>query len=138
MATNTAGTVARQLPFQAIHYLRANISFADGASKVYTVGVIPAGSQILHTLSGVYVRTVYNAGTNNLLNIGTSDNDDLYGTIMSLTTETFVAIDEAGSATDAWYITNDTTITASHALTGTAATTGAGQVVIAYIPNNDR
>lgn len=123
---------ARQFHQQMVHYLRANIAFGDGASNVYTLGTIPAGALILKPASGVHVTTVYNAGTNNLLNIGTSADDDLFGTVLSLTTATFVPLDEAIGG---FKVTSDTIITASHALTGTAATTGAGVVVIAYIPD---
>jgi hypothetical protein len=139
MATGTAATTARQLATQQIHYLRCGISFADnGVAKV--VGIIPAGSQMVNLISGVFVREVFNAGTSNVLDIGTSANDDLYGTDIALGTKAFVALDEAATATDVntWYVTADTTITATVALSGTAATTGLAEVVIAYIPDNDR
>jgi hypothetical protein len=97
------------------------------------LGTIPSGSLILKPASGIHVSTVYNAGTNNLMNIGTSADDDLFGTVLSLLTATFVPLDEAVGG---FRVTADTVITASHALTGTAATTGAGVVVIAYIPDN--
>jgi hypothetical protein len=139
MATGTAATTARQLATQQIHYLRCGISFADnGVAKV--VGIIPAGSQMVNLISGVFVREVFNAGTTNVLDIGTSANDDLYGTDIALGTKAFVALDEAATATDVntWYVTADTTITATVALSGTAATTGLAEVVIAYIVDNDR
>lgn len=134
MATGTAGTAARQFHTQQVHFLRKSISYADGASKVYTVGTIPAGSLILKPCSGVHVTTAYNSGTNNLINIGTSADDDLFGTVMSLTTTTFVPLDENVGG---YLVASDTVITASHALTGTAATAGAGEVVICYIPDID-
>jgi hypothetical protein len=40
MATNTAGTNARQLPWQAVHYLRKAITKAD-ATLVVKLGTIP-------------------------------------------------------------------------------------------------
>lgn len=139
MATNTAGTTARNFNKQMVHYLRCGLTYSDnGTAK--TVGVIPAGSQILNLISGVFVTTVFNAGTTNVLDIGTSANDDLYATDLALGTKAFVVIDEAATATDVntWYVSADTTITATVALTGTAATTGAAEVVIAYLPDNDR
>lgn len=132
MTTGIAGTAARQFHTQQVHYLRANISYADGASKVYTLGTIPAGSLIIKPMSGVHVTTAYNSGTNNLINIGTSADDDLFGTVMSLTTANFVPLDESIGG---FRVSTDTVITASHALTGTAATAGAGVVVICYIPD---
>jgi hypothetical protein len=134
MATGTAGSAARQFHTQQVHFLRKSISYADGASKVYTVGVIPAGSLILKPASGVHVTTAYNAGTNNLINVGTSADDDLFGTLLSVASATFVPLDEAIGG---FLVTSDTTITASHALTGTAASAGAGEVVICYIPDID-
>ena len=138
MATNTAGTVARNFQKQMIHYLRKGFTKAD-AGSVLTLGVIPAGSQILNTISGVFVREVFAAGTNNRLDIGTSANDDLYGTDIALGTKAFVALDEAATATDvnAWYIASDTTFTATVDVTGTTSATGAAEIVIAYIPDND-
>lgn len=139
MATNTAGSVARNYSKQMIHYLRLGVTFADNG-VVKTVGVIPAGSQIINAISGVFVRTVFNAGTTNVLDIGTTADGDLYTTDAALGTVAFVALDEAASATgvNAWYVSADTTITATVALSGTAATTGAAEIVIAYIPDNDR
>jgi hypothetical protein len=138
MATGTAGTVARQFHTQQVHYIRKGIVFGDnGVAKV--IGTIPAGSQILNTISGVFVTTAFNAGTSNVLDIGTTANDDLYGTDIALGTKAFVALDEAATATDVntWYVAADTTFTCTPALAGTAATAGAAEVVIAYLPDND-
>ena len=139
MATGTAATTARQIATQQTHYLRCGITFADnGVAKV--VGIIPAGSQIINLNSGVYIREAFNAGTSNVLDIGTSADDDLYATDLALGTKAFVAIDEAATATNvnAWYVTVDTTITATVALSGTAATTGLAEVIIFYVPDNDK
>ena len=123
---------ARQFHTQQVHYLRKSIAFGDNGTAL-TVGVIPAGSVIIKPISGVSVSTVFNAGTTNTLNIGTTADDNLYATLLALGTTTFVALDESVSNV----VTEDTTITATVVLTGTAATTGAGEVVIAYIPDND-
>lgn len=117
-----------------IHYLRKDLTFADNTFE-REVGVLPAGSLILKPLSGVNVSTVFNAGTANVLDIGTEspvNDDDLFGTDLSLTALAFVPLDEAVSQ----LVTGDTLVTATLGLTGTAATTGAAQVVIAYIPPN--
>lgn len=131
MATGTTPLTppARKYHHDMVHYISCLINFADGASKVYTVGTIPAGSLILKPLSGVHVTQVYNSGTNNLINIGTTLDDDLYGTVLSLTAANFIPLDETIGGN---YVTVETTITASHALTGTAATTGTGVVIVAY------
>lgn len=130
MATGTAGTTARELPFQAIHFLRVDFTFAD-ALDVITIGTIPAGSVILKSISGVHVSEVFDAGTNNRLDIGTTSNDDLYGTDLSLLSLGPVVLDEAVS----YHVSADTTLTATVDVTGTAATTGVGQIIIAYVPD---
>ncbi|MEP0150006.1 hypothetical protein [Roseibium sp.] len=134
MATNTAGNSARYYNKQMVHYLRAGLAFGDNGTAV-TVGIIPAGSVILKAASGVQVTTAFNAGTGNVLDVGTSDNDDLFGTDLALGTATFVPLDEAIGG---YHVTSDTTITATVALTGTAASAGAAEVLICYIPDNDR
>ena len=134
MATGTAGSAARDLGLQVVHTLRKSIAYTDDGS-VLTVGIIPSGSLILKALSGVHVTTAFNAGTNNFLDIGPTTNDDLYGTDLSLATTTFVPLDEAVGT---YLVTSDTTIIATVDLTGTAATTGAAEVIICYIPDNDQ
>jgi hypothetical protein len=133
MATGTAATAARQYATQQVHYLRKSIVYGDnGVAR--TVGIIPAGSLILKPASGVHITTVFNAGTTNTLNVGSSADDDLFGTLLALGTANFVPLDENIGG---FLVAADTTITATVVLTGTAATTGAGEVVIAYIPDND-
>jgi hypothetical protein len=136
MATNTANTSppARRTHMNVVHYLRANIAFGTATSQ--TLGTLPAGSQILQPISGVMVSTVFNAGTTNTLDVGTSATANLYGTDMALGTKAFVALDEAATATNVntFYVAVDTVITCLVKMTGTTATTGAGVVVIAYIP----
>lgn len=126
-------TVARQYPWQLVHYLRKSITFSDNGTAV-EVGIVPAGALILKPLSGLHVTTVFNAGTNNFIDVGTTDNDDLFGTDLSGTATNFVPLDEAVGD---YLCTSATRITATVGLTGTAATTGAAEVVIAYLPDND-
>jgi hypothetical protein len=136
MTTGTAGTSARQFHTQQIHYLRKSLvetGTTANQSEVFVVGVIPAGALILKALSGVNVDVAYTSATNKLVNIGTTANDDLYGTSLSVASIAFVPLDEAVAMT----VAADTTITASHALTGSAGTAGRAEVVIAYIPDND-
>lgn len=117
---------ARVLPFQAIHYIRKTLTFNSGA---VTVGTIPAGATIMRALSGAQVNVVFNAGTNNHIDIGTAANDDLYGTDLAGGTIAFVPFDEAVTQT----VTADTTITAKYDETGTAATTGSAEIIVSYV-----
>lgn len=129
-----AGSTARQFHTQQVHYLRKSFVFGDNGS-VLTVGTIPAGSLILKPISGVQVTTVFNAGTANVVDVGSTADDDLFGTDLSLTALAFVPLDEAIGGV---LVAADTTVTLTLGLTGTAATTGAGECVICYIPDNDR
>lgn len=126
-------STARQYHQQMVHYLRKGITFADNGTAV-TVGTIPAGSLILKAASGVHVTTAFNAGTSNVLDIGTNANDDLFGTDLALGSATFVPLDEAIGG---YLVADEAVITTTPALAGTAATAGAAEVVICYIPDND-
>lgn len=126
------GSNARVYHTQQIHYLRKSVSYTDNGTAV-TVGTIPSGATIVKPISGVNVDTAFDAGTTNTLNIGTSADDNLYATLLAVGAIAFVPLDEAVALT----VSADTDITATVVLTGTAATAGAGEVVIAYIPDND-
>lgn len=133
MATNTAGTVARNFQKQMIHYLRKTVTYANHAVAA-NVGTIPAGSVIMPALSGWVVTTAFvsTAGGTPVLDIGTTANDDLYATDLSSTATRFVALDESVDFT----VSVDTLITATVGSTA-AITAGAAEVIIAYIPDND-
>lgn len=135
MATGTAGSVARQFTSQQIHYLRRDITYSDAATTV-TVGVIPAGSVVLENISGVYVHEVFNAGTNNRLDIGVSTDSGTnnWATLLTLLGIGFIELDEVAASLR---VTSDTTVQAYVDVTGTAATTGQASIIIAYIPDND-
>ena len=127
-----AGSDARQFHTQQVHYLRKSITYADDGVEV-EIGKLPAGATILKPLSGVNVDVAFDAGSTNVLDIGTDANDDLYGTDLALGSIAFVPLDEAVAMT----VSSETTITATVALTGTAATAGSGEVVICYAADND-
>lgn len=126
------GVPARDAGYQNVQYLRTDITFADnGLAK--TIGKAPAGSLVLKPISGLQVTEVFNAGTNNFIDIGTTADDDLFGTDLSGAALAFVPLDEAIGG---FYLTADTTFTVTVGLTGTAATTGAAAAVICFIPPN--
>lgn len=60
MASNVRGTQARQLEFQAVHYLRKRVLGAAG-NATYTLGIIPAGANVLRI--STLARTVFSGGT---------------------------------------------------------------------------
>lgn len=134
MPTGTQGTNARRYHTSQVHYLRKAIAFSDGASAVVTVGIIPAGAVVIN--AGVVVTTAFNAGSGNVLDIGTSADDDGFATDLALGTIGRIAADELATSNDL-YVTSDTTIIATLALTGTAATAGAGIVFVEFLVDND-
>jgi hypothetical protein len=136
MPTNTAGTQARHYAGKhLVHYLRRRIFWSDGNSTVYTLGVIPAYSTVIR--GGVVVTTAFNAAGGNVLDIGTSGDDDGFATDLALGTIGVIVADEMATTNDA-YVTVDTTITATVALSGTQATAGEGFAWIEYlVPEGD-
>ncbi len=123
---------AREYHTQQLHYLRKNIDFND--TGAITVGKIPAGSIVIG--AGVVVSTAWNSGTSDVLDIGTSGDDDGFATDLSLRTIGNIVWDELATSNDL-YVSSDTTIIATPASTGTAASAGVGHVYVTYIPNND-
>lgn len=116
---------------QMAHYIRADITYADrGVAKV--IGTIPAGSVILKPCSGVNVSTLFNDSGTDLLDIGTTANDDLFATDLVISAVGFLALDEAVSN----YVASDTTFTATYAGENSNASAGVAQVVIVFIPPN--
>ena len=130
MATDTAGNVGQEYPQNVVHYLAKRISYADGATNVYTLGTLPPGATVIN--AGVVVTTAFNAGSGNVLDIGTSSDDDGFATDLALGTVGNIVWDEFATSNDL-YSTSAVTVTATLALTGTAATTGAGTVYVTYV-----
>lgn len=124
---------ARQYHSQQTHYLRKAIAYTDNG-VVVTVGRLPEGAVVIN--AGVVVTTAFNAGTGNVLDIGTSGDDDGFATDLALGTVGRIAADELATSNDL-YSTSEVTITATVALSGTAATAGAGIVFVEFLPNND-
>lgn len=121
-------STARVYHTNQTHYFRKRIIFSD---TVVTLGVIPAGAIVIN--AGVVVTTAFNAGTTNVLDIGTSGDDDGFATDLALGTIGRIAADELATSNDL-YSTSDVTLTATYAQTGTAATAGEGFVFVEYIP----
>jgi hypothetical protein len=132
MATNTAQTYpsARHIAQPNIVFLRKNIVFSQGNATVVTLGAIPAGALILKAMSGVQVITAFNAGTTNTVDIGTAASGAVLASGASTATVAFVAL---SAATGVYRVAADTVLTATINLSGTTATTGDAEIVIAYV-----
>lgn len=122
-------TTPRQIQTQQITYFRKTIDYTDNAT-VIDVGVLPAGALVLKPLSGIAVNTAFN-GTSQTFDLGTSDNTDLWATDLSLSVTTFVACDESVS----FLVTAVTLVQC--VFTSTSASAGEGEVIIAFICDND-
>lgn len=138
------GVPARNNGEQDIHYLRQRVTFDGSAGIAYNsnrdniaagsfnLGTIPNNSIILAPLSGVDVNVVFNAGTNNRLNIGVTGTTAKWASVLTLLGLGFIpAAVAAGHRVAA-----DTTILVTLDITGTPPTTGDIEVVVAYIPPN--
>ena len=135
MATNTAGTTARELPFQAVNYLRRTVTFADQGTNV-KLGTLPAGAQFLQ--SNVIVKTAFN-GSSVILTVGT--NSTSYNNIHSGLTQTDMAttVNYAATATAVGVtLTQDADVYIKiTAGATTAPTAGSAIVILPFIPDND-
>lgn len=131
MTSNVQRLPVRDYPTYQVHYIRRAINHTDNGILLH-LGVLPKGAQIIQSISGVYVREAFNAGTSNVLDIGTDEDSDYYATDLALGTVGFAALDEAASATNGFYVSEDMNLTCTVQLSGTAATAGLAEVVVAY------
>lgn len=133
MATNTAGTVARDYQKQLVHYLRKRITFAT-ANVETNMGMIPAGATVVG--GGVHVVTGDAAITLDVgFKDGSSTNDpNAYGSALSVANIGFIALDEL-AATSNIQQTVDTMVTFT-VLTG--ADTFVGDLIVTYVCDNDQ
>lgn len=124
---------AREYHQQLVHYCRKGIVFGDNG-KTVTVGTIPAGSLILKPISGVAVTTVFNGDATNTLDIGpsTDSGTNLWATVLALGTLGYIPLDEAVTN-----LVTVETIVQAYVVSTASASTGAGEILIAYVPDND-
>ena len=128
-------TIAARKPYQpvvayistTINYNTPNAATADSVQ----VGTLPAGATILGCL--VNVTTAFNAGTTNVVIVGTAADDDVY----------VAAGDVAEGSTGATTVTRalgnkpsaDTPVYVQYDETGTAATAGSADIILFYAPS---
>jgi hypothetical protein len=136
MATNTTGSVAREYDMQVLHFIRRQISFDSqfiSTDDFTLVGVLPAGAVIYDAI--VKVSTAFNAGTNNYINVGIAGDDD--GIVdegdLDLTAAEWQSSRRGCDLT----FTSDTPVYVTYDQSGTAATAGVAEIIVAYIPDND-
>ena len=129
MATGTAGDQGQEYHTNQVHYLSKYFTYADDGSTL-TMGYVPPYAAIVR--GGVVVIEAFNAGSTNVLDIGTSTDTDGFATDLALGTVGVISADEMATTDDS-YSASARTIQCVVDLTGTAATTGKGLAWVEYI-----
>jgi hypothetical protein len=126
--------VAQQYHQNLVHYLRKEVNYNDpGIASGLVIGRLPAGAQITQALARV--RTSFNAGTTNVLTVGTnpSSYDNIFATAdiaegtVGNNSAPLASLQEAVAEADVFV---------RYTQTGTAATQGKAVIHIAYTVNN--
>jgi|SRR5688572_14999841 len=126
--------VAQQYHQNQVHFLRKEVNYNDpGIATGIVIGRLPANAQIVQALTRV--RTTFNAGTTNVLTIGTnaSNCDNIFGT---------ADIAEGAAGNNVAPLANlqevlaEADVFVKYTQTGTAATQGKAVIHVAYTVNN--
>jgi hypothetical protein len=138
MTTGIPGNTARKNSSQQVGYLRFAVNWNDsGIASGVLKQWLPAGALIIGT--DVYVGTAFNAGTTNVLTVGTDAGSFVNIVSAAAVTESAAGLTQnippSGAALGP--LAADAQVGVMYAQTGTAATAGSAVVVIKYIPNND-
>lgn len=121
---------ARIHHYQMSHFFRKRVNYNDvGVAAGVFFGTLPAGAMII----GLHCRvnTAFNAGTTNALNVGTTAGGTQIFTDAATAGHRLPTIPNLQFATD-------TDMFVQYVQTGTAATAGQADIVVAYAPNNDQ
>lgn len=134
----TRNPVPRQGIDQQVMTYRLTINYNDaniGAGQFF--GALPAGAYILGI--DAYVTTGFNAGTTNVITLGTtkSSANEIVASGITAGTPGVYHLTSAAGLGLAVTASSQITMYAKYAQTGTAATAGSVTIVISYVPNND-
>ena len=137
MPTNTAGSVARRLETQQVHYLHKQITYAIGTTLT-TIGVIPANATVIG--GGVHVVTAFNDSGTDTLDVGftggsSTADPNAYATLLDLSAVGFIALDELAATTNIKQ-TVDTTVTCTYNGQNANASAGVAEVYVTYVLAN--
>jgi hypothetical protein len=126
--------IAQQYHQNLVHYLRKEVNYNDpGIASGVVIGRLPASAQITQALARV--RTTFNAGTTNVLTVGTNatNYDNIFGT---------ADIAEGSAGNNAAPLANlqdvqtEADVFVKYTQTGTAASQGKAVIHIAYTVSN--
>lgn len=126
--------IAQQYHQNLVHYLRKEVNYNDlGITTGVVIGRLPANAQVTQALARV--RTTFNAGTTNVLTVGTNaaNYDNILGT--ADIAEGSVGNNIAPLA-NLQEVLSETDVFVKYTQTGTAATQGKAVIHIAYTVNN--
>lgn len=131
------GIPARDISYGVSQYIYATFAYNTpnvGTAATVAVGTLPAGSRVTRLV--IYIDTAFNATTTNEMQIGVSGSAASFlpnGTVDMTAT----GAQEYPNLASVLIFTSDTTVYVEYDQTGTAATTGAGAVLIEYIAANN-
>jgi hypothetical protein len=137
MATNTAGTTARDYQKQLVHYLRKRITFAD-EGDVVTVGYLPANAVVIG--GGAMITTAFD--DTSTIDVGFKDGNstadpDAYATALTATAVGFIALDVLATTANIMQ-TEDCTVTVTLNDGTGAVSVGAAEIIVTYVVDNDQ
>lgn len=126
--------VAQQYHQNLVHFLRREVNYNDpGIASGVVIGRLPAGAQITQALARV--KTAFNAGTTNVLTVGT--NAASYDNILGAADIAEGAVGNSVAATaNLQEAASEIDVVARYTQTGTAASQGKAVIHIAYTVNN--
>lgn len=126
--------VAQQYHQNLVHFLRKEVNYNDpGIAAGLAIGRLPAGAQITQALARV--KTTFNAGTTNVLTVGT--NASTYDNILGASD---IAEGSAGNnvapTANLQEAASEADVYVKYTQTGAAASQGKAVIHIAYTVNN--
>lgn len=123
---------ARIFSANVVHAVRGKITFGSPTAGV-EIGTIPAGSFVRAVT--VDVITAFNAGTTNVLEVGTAADPDGFATSTDIAAGATGLKGPLKGAQSGDRLTADTPVVVKYSPTGTAATAGEAQVLVEFYPH---
>lgn len=119
---------------QQIDYIRFTLDYTmRGVAQ--NIGAIPAGALILYPASGVHVTTAFTGTGTDLVSVGVSGTANLFMTALDVSTVGWKAANQNVAAD---LVAADTIIQATYTDANSDAGAGSAEVIIAFIPDNDK
>lgn len=131
-------SLGRKNSSQQVGYLRFAVNYNDaGIASGVGKQWLPKGALIIGT--DVYIKAAFNAGTTNVLTVGTVGDAANLIVAAADVDETAIALTQNIKPTGVALgpISADKQVNVTYTQTGTAATAGAAVVVIKYVCDND-